>query len=139
MKRTILVLAFIIAIVVLGFAATALSDSNTVTVVNAEPIPSQLTHQQTAWLGALELCESGGDPAAINPRDSDGTPSYGILQFKPGTYAEFAKLYGLASTTDYMNATEQEQIVTQMIVRGGVDFHQQFPACTHRLGIPPRY
>lgn len=104
----------------------------------AEVAPvSPLDSAQQAWLGRLEQCESGGNPSAINPRDLDGTPSYGLLQFKPGTYYEFSKLYGLSTSTNYMDAPQQQEIVEQMIVRGGVDWHQQFPACTKRLGLPP--
>lgn len=105
------------------------------------PAPTQtapaLTHQQTAWLGALEWCESRGNPKAINPKDKDNTPSYGILQFKPSTFSLFATKYGLASTTDFMNPDAQEAIVTQMVLQGGIQWNYQFPACTARLGIPP--
>ena len=96
-----------------------------------------LDHPQQAWLGSLEYCESRGKPDAINPMDSDGTPSYGILQFKPSTYAWYAKIYGMASTTNYMDPEEQEAIVTQMIIRG-VNWAKQFPDCTKKLGVPPK-
>lgn len=105
-------------------------------VETAEEVPA-LSHQQKAWLGMLEWCESRGNPAAINKKDRDNTPSYGILQFKPGTFALFAKSYGLASTTNYMDPDAQEAIVTQMILRGGIDWAQQFPACTAKYGTPP--
>lgn len=97
-----------------------------------------LDHQQKAWLGALEWCESRGNPKAVNPKDRDNTPSYGLLQFKPGTFYGFAKKYGIATTSlGYMDPEVQEAIVTQMILRGGIDWSWQFPACTKRLGPPP--
>lgn len=43
-----------------------------------------------AWTDALVRqisTESGGNPNAINPRDSDGLPAYGLLQFKTATFA----------------------------------------------------
>jgi transglycosylase-like protein with SLT domain len=141
MNKTIYALGAIILIALTGlsFAHTAaLVTSNRVEQpVVATSSTEALTSEQQAWLGALEWCESNGNPGAINPKDSDGTPSYGLLQFKPGTFAEFARIYHLASTTDYMDPVEQAQIVTKMIESGTVDFHHQFPDCTHRLGTPP--
>lgn len=95
-----------------------------------------LTHQQRAWLGALEWCESRGVPEAVNPRDLDDTPSYGILQFKPSTLEYFKKAYKIEGRL--MDPRTQEQIVEQMIIRGGIDWHHQFPGCTKKLGNPPK-
>lgn len=111
-------------------------------IVRVQPItPSpksfELSRAQKAWLGALEWCESNGVEAAINPKDVDGTPSLGLLQFKPSTFRSFSKLYGIAATST-MNADIQEEIVTQMILRGGVNWRKQFPVCTSKLGLPPK-
>lgn len=97
-----------------------------------------LSYQQRAWLGALTWCESGGKPTAVNPNDLDNTPSYGILQFKPATFYGYAKLYGIDSSKGYMDADTQLAIVEQMILRGDVKWSQQFPACTKKLGTPPK-
>ena len=138
MKKTITIA--VVTGIIIGLAGARLLIGETV----PEPLPKPaavmpaLTHQQKAWLGALEWCESRGRPSAINPKDRDGTPSYGILEFKPSTFALFAGIYGTGSTTDYMNADEQEAIVTQMILKGGIDWAQQFPACTRLLGNPPQ-
>ena len=107
------------------------------TAYAATTTPATLSYAQKAWLGSLEWCESRGQPDAVNPEDSDGTPSYGILQFKPSTFDEFAKRYGIATTTGYMDPEVQEEIVTQMILRGDVNWSRQFPACTKKLGYPP--
>ena len=97
-----------------------------------------LSTEQKAWLGALEWCESRGNPKAINPKDRDNTPSYGLLQFKPSTFEYFAEKYGIATTSKgYMDPDVQEAIVTQMILQGHVDWSWQFPMCTKRLGPPP--
>jgi len=127
------------AVVLLASLSTIASalDRNDVYYQRGEEDPAIAT-ERSAWLGALEWCESQGNPKAINPRDSDGTPSYGLLQFKPSTYAEFAKLYGLASTTDYMNPIEQIQIVEHMIIDNRVNLHHQFPACVAHIGMPPK-
>lgn len=128
----------VIAAFILGAATARVLIGNSIEVVDVPVTPAPLlSHQQTAWLGALEWCESGGKPSAINPKDRDNTPSYGILQFKPSTFTLFAKEDGLASTTDYMNPDAQEAIVTQMILRRNVNWSQQFPVCTGILGTPP--
>lgn len=102
----------------------------------------QLTIEQKVWLGALRWCESRGNDLAVNKMDSDGTPSYGAYQFKPSTYAYFSKKYGLASTTDYMNATQQEYIVGRMLLDKDISDsnlrNSQFPGCIRKLGLPPR-
>lgn len=107
-----------------------------------QPI-DDLRARQEIWLDALEWCESRGVETAVNPRDRDGTPSYGALQFKPSTYAYFAKRYGLASTTDYTNAAQQREIVRRMIADPGMSDKElrarQFPDCIQRVvGLPPR-
>jgi len=40
-------------------------------------------------------CESSGKILAINPRDKDGTASFGILQWKPETFKEYGVKYGV--------------------------------------------
>lgn len=137
--KTLLFVSFAILVLLdIGYGMKAAAEVNTVTYV-APVVPAKpaLSTEQHRWLDSLEDCESGGSAKAINPRDTDGTPSYGLLQFKPTTYAEFAWIYKLASTTDYMDPEEQEQIVIQMILKGGVDWHHQFPDCVSRLGTPP--
>lgn len=134
MKKTTLLLVVAVALIAAALLWTRPAQSQQIPA--SAPTPS-LDSRQQAWLGALEWCESRAEPGAINPKDKDNTPSYGILQFKPGTFASYAKLYGLGSTTDYMNPAEQEAIVTQMILRGGIDWHWQFPSCSRLLGLPP--
>lgn len=97
-----------------------------------------LNPKQVIWLAKLMQCESGIKAGAINPNDLDNTPSYGILQFKPSTYAGAAKQLGLASTTDYLNPEGQVAIVTHWILEGGIDWSHQFPACVAKLEYPPQ-
>ncbi len=145
MKTKIVWSAALVLLITCGVYLSAFQPKGVEAAKSSEPVATttvatstpQLSHRQKAWLGALEWCESRGNPDAVNPKDRDNTPSYGILQFKPGTFSEFAKLYSIASTTDYMDPDAQEAIVTQMILRDGVDWHQQFPVCVHKLGTPP--
>lgn len=96
-----------------------------------------LTYQQRAWFGALTWCESKGNPNAVNKKDRDGTPSYGLLQFKPSTFTYFAEKYGIDGSAGYMDPKAQSLIVEQMILRNDVTWSQQFPACVKILGKPP--
>lgn len=47
------------------------------------------------WLEKISMCESSNNPKAINLKDRDGTASYGLLQFKPNTFREYAEKYGI--------------------------------------------
>lgn len=121
-----------LALIVLGFALPAHSQDIT-------PVPHEtLTHQQQVWVSALEWCESNGIPTALNPKDRDGTPSYGAFQFKPSTFALYAKSYGMASTTDYKDYDAQKSIVERMVGDPAVRWEQQFPDCVRKLGRPPK-
>lgn len=111
--------------------------------VASAPAPS-LSHAQKVWLGALEWCESHGDPTAINPEDNDGTPSYGPYQFKPDTLIFFSKKY-LTIFIDKNNVMEaimdysvQRATVEAMVLhREDIRWDRQFPGCVKKLGPPP--
>ena len=51
---------------------------------------------------SVARCESGnknnplGNPKALNPKDSDGLPAKGLLQFKDKTFYSWAKLIGIS-------------------------------------------
>lgn len=94
-----------------------------------------LSPAQVIWLAKLMQCESGIKANAVNPNDLDNTPSYGILQFKPSTYEPEAAKLGLSD--DYMDPNGQVTIVSNWIIKGGIDWTRQFPACVKKLGLPP--
>ncbi len=101
------------------------------------PLDNRLSPDQQAWVRKLELCESGGHPGSLNAKDRDGTASYGILQFKPGTFYGYAKRYGVP-VTNYKDPGQQESVLTEMILHAEqIDWHHQFPDCTRKLGMPP--
>lgn len=90
------------------------------------------------WIDALEWCESQAVPGAINPKDRDNTPSYGLFQFKPGTLEGYAKIYSVPIVGDVMSTTTQRAVVEAMVAhRSDIDWHQQFPVCVQHLGEPP--
>lgn len=99
----------------------------------------QLSHAQQVWISALEWCESRGVENAVNPKDRDGTPSYGSFQFKPSTLVYYAEIYGIATTT-VMDAAVQRKVVEAMVLDGKhINWSQQFPDCVlHKVGRPPQ-
>ena len=106
-----------------------------------------LSHAQEVYISALEWCESRGVQTAVNPKDRDNTPSYYSWQWKPSTFQEFGIQYGvlpkgttLAQATEAMKSYNLQLAVISALVLDGrhVDWAQQFPDCTKKLGIPPR-
>lgn len=140
MKTTIriaILIATVLCALTLGnYQASGKAKVETITIEVEKP--DILSFRQRAWLGALQWCESRGNPKALNANDRDNTPSYGILQFKPGTFYGFGKLYGIDTKAGYNDPTTQIKIVEQMIIRNDVKWSQQFPDCTKQLGVPPR-
>ena len=114
--------------------------------VSQETPAKEITHQQDLWIGRLEWCESSGDNEAINKIDLDGTPSYYAFQFKPSTFKYYAIKYKILSDDledeDYFNwmgdYEKQRKVVEKMVNDPGIDWYQQFPDCTRRLGLPPK-
>lgn len=138
MKKTIIFLAIVIAAIVAVMILPAKAETKIKREEPPLPVQTDLQRRQEIWVSALEWCESKGKIQAINPKDRDGTPSFGAFQFKPSTYAYFAKSYGMASTTDYMNHETQRKIVIRMIDDKSVVWTQQFPDCVkNKVGMPP--
>lgn len=138
------ILAVSVALLALAAAGTAAAPSDQ-TVRPAgltyDPMSTmpELSRPQRAWLGALEWCESRGNPKAVNPKDLDGTPSYGILQFKPGTFWGFAKKYNL-TLTNYMDPDQQEIVIGHMLLhKNDINWRQQFPACVKKAVYTQKY
>lgn len=111
-----------------------------------EYVRDPLTHPQRVWEYALEWCESNGEVDAINPKDSDGTPSYYSWEFKPETFREFGTAYKVLPadiTGDalmralHTYATEQKVLDAMILHRDDIKWSHQFPACVKKLGYPP--
>lgn len=101
------------------------------------PIMTVAERKVDNWINDLANCESGNRWDALNPIDSDGTPSKGRFQFKDGTFNYFSQKYSI-ETTSIWNGDEQEQILRRMINDNDVNLAGQFPACIKKLGMPPR-
>lgn len=95
-----------------------------------------------AILTDLVHCESSGNPEAINPKDLDGTPSHGCLQFKPGTLYGFGKEAGLFPDMEpgeiynvLYDPELQIEVAVYMIEKYGHEqkfWDQQWPGCSKK-------
>jgi len=109
-----------------------LTATSTIVVEEKEVLQ---TEAREAWLVLLIECESSGNPNAINEIDRDGTPSYGLLQFKPSTFEMFSKAYGVEG--ELMDPEAQKRIVRKMMDDPSVRWETQFPDCVRKRGQPP--
>lgn len=141
----LLALGLIAAVLIAPQSAAKTSPALLTDTPKEKDILSDLTHQQKVWLYALEWCESNGINEAINPNDLDGTPSYYAYQFKPSTFEELGKLYGVIATStpkekipELLKQYElQQRIVVRMILDPKTRWERQFPWCVKKLGRPP--
>jgi len=62
-------------------------------------------------------CESSMNPKALNPKDSDGLPAYGLFQFKKTTFDTYAKKAGIENP-DIWNEDHQTQVAAFMFSTG---------------------
>lgn len=157
-KKIILVLALVAILAPLQASHEGAEEE----IQIAEAVPEKPSEtirawtEEEEWLERLVMCESSGNPEAINEEDLDGTPSYGLLQFKPSTFWMFAEAYGIVhrqyepdtaympdmsigSWYDVMMAPEyQRAIVRRMMRDPSVKWENQFPGCVRKLGLPPQ-
>lgn len=88
----ILVLFFFVSMISMSFASkTPQEGSHSLSDCFLEPIaPHYIPYVEThgALIDCLVEKESSNNPEAINPRDVDGKPKYGLLQFGEATWKE---------------------------------------------------
>ena len=145
---------FLIATTTLTQLSTAIQQNNQqdiVALINTLRALSQMKivdedgriiNPYDTYLDAMRDCESDYNDKAINPKDTDGTPSWGRYQFKIGTLLTFGKKYGFFSDTatrqdakkKIFDGEFQEKIFIKMIDDPDVNLKDQFPACHRRNG-----
>lgn len=98
------------------------------------------------WRSKMRVCESSDNPLAKNPEDLDGTLSYGLWQFKIGTWKHYIKKYDLFGwqnweEADWWNAIwsryYQDIVIDYMLEDDEVDWAREFPWCIKKHGLPP--
>lgn len=103
------------------------------------PVAEVEPHPQQEFIDFLVDCESGGDPKAINPLDRDGTPSWGLLQFKPDTLFYYIRKYNILKDIERQEIMNvifdgdlQVRVLEEMLPDSEVDWYQEFPTCYRR-------
>lgn len=76
-----------------------------------------------SWAVQIAQCESGLNPKAINEKDTDGLPAFGLWQFKEET---FKKWEGI----DIWDWKEQTGIAIKMLSEG---YWKSWPTCSIRF------
>lgn len=106
----------------------------TVTTQAESPVYIPYAHQN--FLNHLIDCESSGHEHAINPLDLDGTPSFGILQFKPGTLYAYIQKYKVLPDIErgeimnvIFDGELQIKVAKLMIDDPQVHLWHEFPDC----------
>jgi len=97
-------------------------------------IKEEYKHQE--FLDFLIQCESGGNEQIINKADTDGTPSYGLLQFKIGTLYYYIKKYNILPDIELgeimnviFDGELQVKVFKEMMNDPEVDLTHEFPTC----------
>ena len=78
-------------------------------------------------LALLRRCESGDNPKALNPSDTNYKRSVGLYQFQDATWAATIKRYNLQGT-DIWNG-EHQHIAVKAMWYGKENFYGHFPTC----------
>ena len=110
-----------------------------VSEVKVEYTVTETRHSKQDFIDFLIQCESGGNDKAINPRDRDGSPSWGLLQFKPDTLYKYVKRYSILpsiESQEIMNVIFdgelQVRVLKEMLEDPAVDWYREFPDCYRR-------
>lgn len=100
------------------------------------PIEPFIWHQTASRindnvLNLVVACESGGDPNAYNPKDTDGFPKFGLLQFHLPTFLIWAEATGIEEP-DVWSPEQQIQLYKYAANNGKLRswgcFNKIFPA-----------
>ena len=121
-RRVVLFFAVLVLLYGLVNRASGYSLSEFSTLVllsNKKGVARQIT--PTALMIGLAKCESGNNPKAINPHDG-GSPSYGLYQYKRGTWLYFVRKYNLFPETEdkeldniIMDREAQEKVTYEVL------------------------
>ena len=96
----------------------------------------------TKWIEELALCESSNNPLAINPKDKDNRPKYGLFQFDIETWKMYIKRYKLFNyenweEADWWNAIYSgyhQEIVLREMIKNNVGLRKEF-GCIKKIGL----
>lgn len=107
----------------------------------------EITRRQEVWKNALQWHESRAILEAKNPKDRDGTPSWGPYQFKPGTVKNYGVKYKMLrndlTNEEYIEYAKDiefiDEIVDRMFCDSEVKWEREFPVVVlEKIGFPPK-
>ena len=98
---------FILSIPLIAFNFSSNLASNTPEPPKVDIVAWQdLVPENDYVLKRIIQEESSGNPEAINPKDTDGFPKYGLLQYHLPTFLSWAEKVGIEEP-DVMNPVQQ--------------------------------
>lgn len=107
----------------------------------------EITRRQMVWKHALQWHESRAVLEAKNPKDRDGTPSWGPYQFKWDTLKRYSSKYKMLSgeltKEEYIKYAKDIEFIDEMVDRmfcdSSVKWEQEFPdVVKNKIGYPPK-
>lgn len=81
------------------------------------------------YMSRLAYCESRGNEKAIN-QDDMGSPSYGLFQYKAGTWNYFSGLFGFEG--DILNGDDQRTL-TRMVLEHDIGNKSHWLNCSRMI------
>ena len=126
----------------MALGATLLIAIPATNAINPKPIVHEEVAQKTVLnpkIGLLALCESSNNPKAVNLNDA-GSPSYGLYQYKKGTWISYMKKYNLAPHAEdaelmnFIYDREMQTLLTQKILEEKNGWKHWYD-CSRRVGL----
>ena len=101
------------------------------------PVQASVTESWREELKGTKLyelaeCESGINPLAVNPRDTNGLPSRGLFQYQSETWVAWTTQIDKEKKWNIWSA-EDQIIVTKWAMKKGLSTH--WPTCSKKVGI----
>lgn len=109
----------------------------------------EMTYDQKLddYVYKLAICESRQNPSLVNPQDG-GSPSYGFVQFKLGTFWNYNKKFNvfpeltIDNLHSYVMQKDKQVVMAKAIISGEKDGYKNWYNCTvgnarDKIGLPP--
>jgi len=133
---------YIHQVVNIALSLTLLFTPQTIKTAQIEEIPPYPMPNTSIVevVNKLAICESGGDPTAIN-WDDGGSPSYSILQFKKGTFRHFVDRYDLlpnaeeAEWENFLMDGEFQRYLAYRMIEEDKDALRHWTNCSKKLKL----
>lgn len=149
MKKKILIL--VILAILFGFSFIIKATAESPAPSPEEAMKAALLQYDTdmeEWLDGLARCESGNDASQVTYNDG-GSPSYGLVQFKLGTFWSYNNKYRVFPelTIDnlhkYVMEGEKQRIMARVIIERNHADYRNWYNCTvgkspNKVGLPPQ-